>query len=120
MPSRHWSHLSAIHQASAFICFAYILDNMTVITDKQERATIWQIDLHADQAICMAGQVVKRNALAEIEGSLIERLPVAMKTSVLQVLLFLVLHSQIQLQIMLQIHTNVCAGCHRPERRAKF
>ena len=35
-----------------------ILNNVAVIANEQESATLWQIDLHANQAISVAGQMV--------------------------------------------------------------
>lgn len=55
----------------------YVLNYVTVITNEQEGAVFWEIDLHAYQAVCVSWQVVKGDALAEVEGALIECLPVA-------------------------------------------
>ena len=49
---------------------------MAVIADKEDRAAVWKVDLHAHQPVCVAWEVVQRNALAEVEAALVEGLPV--------------------------------------------
>ena len=49
---------------------------MAVITDEEDRAALWQIDLHSDQTIRVSWKVVQRDALAEVEAALVESLPV--------------------------------------------
>jgi len=50
---------------------------VAVVTDEEDGSTVRQIDLHANQTVGVAGQVVQGDALAEIETTLIEGLPVA-------------------------------------------
>ena len=52
---------------------------MAVITDEEDRAAVWQVDLHAHQTVRVAREVVQRDALAEIEAALVESLPVPVK-----------------------------------------
>ena len=47
-----------------------------MVTNEQVGTTILQIDLHANQSISMAWQMMQCNALAEIKCSLVKRLPV--------------------------------------------
>ena len=49
---------------------------MAVIADKEDRAAVWQINLHAYQTVRVAWEVVKCDALAEVEAALVEGLPV--------------------------------------------
>lgn len=53
---------------------------MAVIADEEDRSTLWQIDLHSDQAVGVAWEMVKSDTLAEIEATLVERLPVPVTT----------------------------------------
>jgi len=80
-----------------------VFDDVAVVADEQVCATVLQIDLHTDQAVGMAWQVVQSDALAEVEGSFVEGLPV-----------------EIELQVMLQVHAHIRAGRHRPECRAQL
>ena len=50
-----------------------------MIANEQESSTVPQIELHAYQALGVSRQVVKGNALAEIEGPLVKGLPVAVR-----------------------------------------
>lgn len=54
----------------------HILNDMAVIADEENRPTVRQVDLHAHQPVRVPGQVVQGDALAEIEGALVEGLPV--------------------------------------------
>lgn len=54
----------------------YVLNYMAVITDEEDRAAVWQVDLHAHQTVRVAREVVQRDALAEIEAALVESLPI--------------------------------------------
>lgn len=71
---------------------AYIFNDVAMITDEEESATVGHIDLHADQAfenqfwphsrvvihtVCVAWQMVQCNTLTEVEGAVIEGFPVA-------------------------------------------
>jgi len=64
-------------QPSLWNPIAPVLNHMTVIANEEEGSAVAQVQLHADQAVGMAGQVVKGDALAEIEGAVVEGLPVA-------------------------------------------
>lgn len=55
----------------------YILYDVAVVRHEEESATILHVDLHADQAIGMAGQMVEGDALAEVEGLVVECFPVS-------------------------------------------
>lgn len=54
----------------------YVLDNVAMVRDEQERAHFRHVDLHTDETVGVAGQVVKSDALTEVECSFIECLPV--------------------------------------------
>jgi len=49
---------------------------VAVITDEEDRAAVRKIDLHSHQSVRVAGEVVQRDALAEIEAAFVEGLPV--------------------------------------------
>lgn len=49
---------------------------MAVVTDKEERPCFGHIDLHPDEPVRVAGQMVQRDALAEIHTLVVERFPV--------------------------------------------
>jgi len=49
---------------------------MAVIADEEDRAAVWQINLHAHQTVRVTWEVVQRDALAEVEAALVEGLPV--------------------------------------------
>lgn len=49
---------------------------MAVIADEEDRAAVWQINLHAHQTVRVAWEVVECDALAEVEAALVEGLPV--------------------------------------------
>ena len=49
---------------------------MAVVGDEEVGAHFGHVDLHADQAVGVAGQVVQGDALAEVECSFVEGLPV--------------------------------------------
>jgi len=49
---------------------------VAVVADEEDRSTVWQVDLHADQTVRVAGQVVQGDALAEIEAAFVKGLPV--------------------------------------------
>lgn len=53
-----------------------ILHDMSVIADEQECTVILQVELHANQSVRVSRQVVQRDSLGEIDGAVIERLPV--------------------------------------------
>lgn len=55
----------------------HILDDVTMVRDEKEGATVRQIDLHPNQAVGMPGQVVQRNALTKVNRSVIKSLPVS-------------------------------------------
>lgn len=97
----------------------YVLNNMAMVTNEQVGAAVLQIDLHANQSVSVTRQMMQRNALAEVEGSLVKGLPVAAVKLAKQVLeTTRMLDLQIQLQIMLQIHTHIGTSSHRPESGA--
>ena len=54
-----------------------ILDDVTMITDEQERPSFGHVDLHAYEAVCMSRKMMKRDALAEVHHPLVESLPIA-------------------------------------------
>ena len=54
----------------------YVLNDMAMVTDEEIGSTVLQIDLHANQPVSVSWQMMQRNALAEVECSLVERLPV--------------------------------------------
>jgi len=76
---------------------------MAVVADEQICASLRQIDLHANETISVTWQVVKRDALTEVHGPLVERLPI-----------------QIQLEVVLQVHTHIRARCYGPESRTQL
>lgn len=100
---------------------APVLDDVTVIADEQERTAVRQVQLHADQAVCVAGEVMEGDALAKVQRSLIEGLPVAVAKSVWQSALALGdLIIQIELEVVLQIYSHVGASGDAPERRPQL
>ena len=58
---------------------------MAVIADEEDRAAVWQVDLHAHQTVRVAGEVVQGDALAEIEAALVEGLPVSVRVKITSV-----------------------------------
>ena len=60
---------------------AHVLNDMTVIADEEDRAAVWQVDLHAHQTVRVAGEVMQGDALAEIEAALVEGLPVPVQVN---------------------------------------
>lgn len=54
----------------------YVLNDMAVIADEENRAAVWQVDLHAHQTVRVPWEVVQRDALAEVEAAFVEGLPV--------------------------------------------
>lgn len=77
---------------------APVLDDVAVIADEEEGAAVGQVNLHADEAVRVARQVVQRDALAKVNGAFVERLPV-----------------EIQLQVVRHVHADVGARRHAPE-----
>lgn len=67
-----------------------ILDHVAVVADEEEGAAVGKIELHSNQAVRMAWQVVQSDALAEVQCSLVEGLPVSAKSSVPTQLLALI------------------------------
>ena len=55
---------------------AYILNHVAVITNEEVSAAIWQIDLHPNQPIGVAWQMMQRDTLAKVERPLIEGFPI--------------------------------------------
>ena len=100
--------------------YTYVLNNVAVIANEEISATVLEIDLHANQSVGVPRQMVQCDALAEVEGSLIESLPITTVKSASDISSILELHLQVELQIVLQIHANICAGCYRPEGGTKF
>jgi len=49
---------------------------MAVVRDEEECATVRQVDLHANQAVGMSRQMMQRDALTEVNRSVVKRLPV--------------------------------------------
>lgn len=48
-----------------------------MIGDENKGAALGHVDLHADQAISVAREVMQRNALAELERAFVKGFPVA-------------------------------------------
>ena len=57
-------------------CRTHVLNHVAVIADEEDGSAIGQVDLHADQTVGVAGQVVQGDALAEIEAAFVKGLPV--------------------------------------------
>ncbi len=55
----------------------YVFDDVAMVRHEEEGAALLHVDLHADQAIGVAGEMVQGNALAEVEALVVEGLPVA-------------------------------------------
>lgn len=72
---------------------SHVLDNMAVITDKEESSAVQKIELHADQAleisvkiengkrgtlrtVCMSREVMERDSLTEVHCSFVESFPI--------------------------------------------
>jgi hypothetical protein len=58
---------------------------MAVIADEEDRAAVWQVDLHAHQTVRVAREVVQRDALAEVEAALVKSLPVPVRETAVSV-----------------------------------
>jgi hypothetical protein len=72
---------------------AYVFNDMAVVTDKEESTTIRHVDLHTNEScgksvtlnispvglltISMARQMMQCNSLAEVDGPVVESLPIA-------------------------------------------
>ena len=82
---------------------APVLNHVAVIADEEDRSTVGQVDLHTDQTVGVAGQVVQGDALAEVEAAFVEGLPV-----------------QSQLEVVLEIDADVIAGGNLPESGSEF
>jgi hypothetical protein len=54
----------------------YVLNHVAVVADEEDGSAIGQVDLHADQTVGVARQVVQGDALAEIEAAFVKGLPV--------------------------------------------
>ena len=99
---------------------------MAVIADEEDRAAVWQINLHAHQTVRVTWEVVQRDALAEVEAALVEGLPVPVCEIAKSVNGQRMQeippprengkNVQIQLQIMLQINTHIRPRRHTPKR----
>jgi hypothetical protein len=50
-----------------------------MIADEEEGASLPHVDLHTDEAIGVAGEVVEGDSLAEIHRAFVKRLPVAVQ-----------------------------------------
>lgn len=59
---------------------------MAVITDEEERPCLGHIDLHPDETVRVARQMVQRDALTEIHRLVVERLPVPATVNTLNTL----------------------------------
>ena len=56
---------------------SYILDYVAMVTDEEESPSFGHVDLHPDQTVCVAWEMVQCDALAEVHGLVIEGLPVS-------------------------------------------
>ena len=52
-----------------------------MVTDEEKGPGFGHVDLHPDQTICVAWEMVQGDALAEVHGLVIERLPVSAPVS---------------------------------------
>ena len=73
MPSRHYYHVSSRDRIRTR---TYILNDVTVVTNKKERPSLRHIDLHPDEPVRVPRQVVQRDALTEIHRLVVECFPV--------------------------------------------
>ena len=48
-----------------------------MVTDEEESAGFGHVDLHPDQTVCVAWEMVQGDALAEVHGLVVEGLPVS-------------------------------------------
>lgn len=48
------------------IIITYILNDMAMVTDKEEGTRLKHVDLHSNQTISMPGQVVESDALTKV------------------------------------------------------
>lgn len=55
----------------------YIFYDMAMVTDEEESPSLGHIDLHPDQTIGVAWQMVQSDPLTEVHTLVIERLPVS-------------------------------------------
>ena len=56
---------------------SYILDYVAMVTDEEESPSFGHVDLHPDQTVCVAWEMVQCDALAEVHGLVIEGLPIS-------------------------------------------
>ena len=63
-------------QPSLWNSISPILDNMAMIADKEEGATIWEIELHSNETISMSWKMVEGDSLTEINRTVVECLPI--------------------------------------------
>lgn len=57
-------------------CPSYIFNHMAMVTDEEESPSLGHVDLHPNQTIGMAWQMVQSDTLTEVHRLVIERLPV--------------------------------------------
>lgn len=55
---------------------SYILNHMAMVTDEEESPSLGHVNLHPNQTISMAGQMMQSDTLTEVHSLIIERLPV--------------------------------------------
>lgn len=72
----HLSFSQYFRSAIMFCGWAYVFNNMTVVTDEEECPTIRKVDLHPDQTIGVARQVVECDTLAKFHRTFIECFPI--------------------------------------------
>lgn len=75
-----------------------VFNDMAVVTDKEESTTIRHVDLHTNESISMARQMMQCDSLAEVDGPVVESLPI-----------------EAEFEIMLKINANVGSRCDGPE-----
>lgn len=97
-----------------------ILDDVTMIAHENESAAVWEVDLHANEAISVTRQVVQCDALTEVQRSLVECLPIAVAVSVLPGISNAYSYVQVKLHVVLQIHANICTCGNGPESRSQL
>lgn len=59
------------------IIITYILNDMAMVTDKEEGTRLKHVDLHSNQTIRMPGQVVESDALTKVQALIREGFPVS-------------------------------------------
>lgn len=53
-----------------------VVHDVGVVADEEEGAVVFEVDLHADEAVGVTGEMVEGETLGEVDGTIVERFPV--------------------------------------------